>query len=126
MRKRVASKIPRCLVQTVRMETATNGLFVEMIAAQTLRAWGTLNQLAKKPEVDLLLRLAGTSQISRAIERVGARKGEPYLLVMAGPKHSLARIPWKGQAPSRLQKRALSESELEKIEAAALLNAERG
>ena len=123
VRKTVAAKLPGSIVQTVRADAATNGFFVEMIAAQTIRAKGTENLLAKKPEVDLLLRLAGTTQISRAIEQIGAKKGKPFLLVIAGPGRRLASLNLDELGGSELEKRDLSSDELDRIEQAALLNA---
>ena len=110
-------------MQAVRADATTNGFFVEMIAAQTLCARGTQNLLAKKPEVDLLLRLAGTTQISRAIEQMGAKKGKPFLLVIAGPDAGLVNLSVEEFGGSALDKRELSSYELDKIEQAALLNA---
>ena len=125
VRKFVEAKVPGSIVQVVRADAATNGFFVEMIAAQTLSANGTQNLLAKKPEVDLLLRLAGTTQISRAIEQMGAKKGKPFLLVIAGPGRGLASLSVKELGGSELEKQDLSSDELDRIEQAALLNALR-
>ena len=123
VRKIVKAKLPGSIVQAVRADAATNGFFVEMIAAQTLCAKGTKNLLAKKPEVDLLLRLAGTTQISRAIEQMGAKKGKPFLLVIAGPCTRLVSLSVEELGGSELEKRELSSDELDRIEQAALLNA---
>jgi len=123
VRKIVATKFPGSIVQTVRADATTNGFFVEMIAAQTLRASGTQDLLAKKLEVDLLLRLAGTTQISRAIEQMGAKKGRPFLLIVVGPRRELAGLRAKELGESELKKRKLSSDELDRIEQAALLNA---
>jgi len=123
VRKTVEAEVPGSIVQAVRADAATNGFFVEMIAAQTLRASETPSLLAKKPEVDLLLRLAGTTQISRAIEHLGAKKGKPFLLVIAGPDRGLASLRVKELGGSELQKRELSSDELDRIEQAALLSA---
>jgi tRNA threonylcarbamoyladenosine modification (KEOPS) complex Cgi121 subunit len=123
VRKVVEAKVPGSIVQVVRADAATNGFFVEMIAAQTLSANGTQNLLAKKPEVDLLLRLAGTTQISRAIEQMGAKKGKPFLLVVAGSGRELTSLSAKELGGSELEKRDLSSGELDRIEQAALLNA---
>ena len=123
VRKIVEARLPGSIVQAVRADAATNGFFVEMIAAQTLRANGTQNLLAKKPEVDLLLRLAGTTQISKAIEQMGAKKGKPFLLVIAGPGRGLAGLSVKELGGSELERRELSSDELDRIEQAALLNA---
>ena len=125
VRKIVNAKFPGSIVQAVREDAAINGFFVEMIATQTLRANGTKNLLAKKPEVDLLLRLAGTTQISRAIEQMGAKKGKPFLLVIVGPSSGLAGLSVRELGGSELERRELSSEELDRIEQAALLNAQR-
>lgn len=123
VRKIAKAKFPGSIVQAVRADAATNGFFIEMIAAQTLCANGTQNLLAKKPEVDLLLRLAGTTQISRAIEQMGAKKGKPFLLVIAGPDTELVNLNVQELGGSELEKQELSSDELDRIEKAALLNA---
>lgn len=113
---------PGCLVQTASAESATNGFFLEMIAAQTVQAKERGTLLARRPEIDFLLRLAGTSQISQAIPEVGSKSGEPFILVIAGKK-ALRRHTFAGGG--RLPSRPLSASELTRVEEAALLNAER-
>ena len=121
----LARRHPKLLVQAVKAETASNESFVRMICAETISAERSRILLARKPEIDLLLRLASTTQISVAIERVGAKKGEPFLMIAAGDGRSVRAIrppaTWK-----RLGRRALSKGELERIERAALLNAARG
>ncbi|HVP22844.1 MAG TPA: KEOPS complex subunit Cgi121 [Conexivisphaerales archaeon] len=47
--------------------------------------------LAKKPEVDFLLRVAGTGQIAKAVEIAGAKPASRTLLVSFGPKAAVAR-----------------------------------
>ncbi|MGP8125160.1 MAG: KEOPS complex subunit Cgi121 [Nitrososphaerales archaeon] len=126
VKRLVAAKVPGSLVQAVSAAAASNGSYVEMIAAQTLRADGTPSLLARKPEVDLLLRLAGTTQISRAIERIGAKKGKPFLLVVAGSARRLSRMSWAELGGKELAKRDLSLDELDMIEMAALLNVVKG
>jgi tRNA threonylcarbamoyladenosine modification (KEOPS) complex Cgi121 subunit len=116
---------PRLLVQAVRAGSATNEFFVEMICAQTLRAAATGALLARKAEIDLLLRLAGTTQISAAISKTGSKKGELFLVIAAGAGGSMKAL----RAPSgwkRLPRKELSEAELRRVEQAALLNAARG
>ena len=124
LRQEIRSKHPGALVQTARAEVATNAFFLEMVAAQTLRAGASGNLLAKKPEIDFLLRLARTTQISRAMAAVGAQKGRPFLLVIANPKQRIGSLGGKGG--KELKSSELSEDELEGIEEAALLNARRG
>jgi tRNA threonylcarbamoyladenosine modification (KEOPS) complex Cgi121 subunit len=121
----IRSLHPRLIVQGLSDKAATNESFVEMIAAQTLYASATANLLAKKPEIDFLLRIAGTTQITTAISKMGAKKGEPFLLAVAGEGRSVAEL----KAPSewsRLPRTDLSERESARIEKAALLNAAKG
>jgi tRNA threonylcarbamoyladenosine modification (KEOPS) complex Cgi121 subunit len=115
---------PRLIVQRFSKRAVSNEFFVEMVATQTLRAAVIGNLIAKKPEIDLLLRIAGTTQISAAIGKAGAKKGETFVVVVAGEKGQIsslkARPGW-----TRLPRRPLSQEELVRIEKAALLNALR-
>ena len=63
------------LIQVVRMGSAPNCAAVEMMVSQTLAVAGTASTLAEKPELDLLLRLAGTRQIGDAFKRIGYKGG---------------------------------------------------
>ncbi|MDA4125560.1 MAG: KEOPS complex subunit Cgi121 [Thaumarchaeota archaeon] len=121
VKNRVRSKCPGALVQTVRAGLAANAFFAEMIAAQTIRAEATGALLAERPEIDLLLRLAQTTQISEAIERAGSKKGEPFLLVVASMGKGLGSLD-KLRLGRELPRKRLSEPELVAIEKAALLN----
>ncbi len=110
------------IVQAAKGGSAHNEFFVEMLAAQTLRAEASGSLLAKKPEIDFLLRLAGTTQIARAIREQGAKEGEPFLLVVAGREALL----WPPELSGiELSRRDLSPEELARVEKAALLNAQR-
>jgi tRNA threonylcarbamoyladenosine modification (KEOPS) complex Cgi121 subunit len=116
---------PRLLVQAVNTRSASNEFFVEMICAQTLRAASSGALLARKAEIDLLLRIAGTTQISDAISKTGAKRGEPFLIIAAGEGGSMKAL----RAPAgwrRLSRADLSEAESRRVEQAALLNAARG
>jgi hypothetical protein len=113
---------PDAVVQTLRVGSVKNEFLVEMLAAQTLQAMESGGLLAKKPEIDLLLRFAGTTQISRAIESDGAAKGGKFLAVVAG--HATPSMP-SGFNGVRLPRKPLSRSELGRIEGAALLGADR-
>ena len=106
----------------MRRTSAGNELFVELLSAQTLQAESSGGLLAKKPEIDFLLRLAGTTQISRAIKQAGAKPGEGYILVVAGRREICLPSQLCG---TELQRRELTDSERRKVERAALLNAQR-
>lgn len=110
------------MLQAVRPAAAGNERFIEMIAAQTFQADASGSLLAKKREIDFVLRLAGTTQISAALSEEGARPGEPFLLIIAN------RTPVKGTRDvkkSELPRRKLSIEELIRVEKAALLSAKR-
>ena len=116
------SRNPGAIVQAVRTGAASNAFFLEMLAAQTLRAMVSGSLVAKKAEIDFLLRLAGDSQITRAMARVGVQDGEDFLLVVAS-RGRIAVPP--GHGGRELPSSTLSEDELDGIEKAALLNARR-
>lgn len=122
VKRNAAGRPGRWIVQTAAGEAADNEFFVEMLAAQTLQAEVSGALLANSPEMDLLLRLAGTTQISRAIREKGSVRGKPFLLVVAGRAAPRA----VGGTPGKeLPRRELSEKELQRVEKAALLSAQR-
>lgn len=110
------------MVQASTLDPSGNERFFEMLTAQTIRAETIGTLLARKPEIDYLLRLAGTTQISRAIKHKGAAKGERFLIVVAG--RSDPRLA-PGIRGLRLGRAELTATELGRIEKAALLSAER-
>lgn len=111
------------MVQAVHPAAAKNEFFLEMLAAQTFQAESSESLLAKKPEIDFLLRVAGTTQISRAIKEQGAKAGSRFLAVVAGQSEvtGAGEAGWK-----ELPRRKLSRAELEKVEKAAFLSALKG
>ncbi len=121
---RVRSRCPGALVQSVRAGLATNAFFIEIIAAQTTRASATGTLLADKAEIDLLLRLALTTQISDAIRVAGSKKGEPFLVVVAAAGKTLGPLD-KMRLGKELPRKRLTEEELVAVEKAALLDALR-
>jgi tRNA threonylcarbamoyladenosine modification (KEOPS) complex Cgi121 subunit len=120
-KSRLVKLNPTSLVQSLRSNTDGNPAYLQLLAAQSLHAKSTRSLLAKKPEIDLLLRAAGTTQISRAIREKGAKSGEPFIVVVAGPRRVNA-APGLEEIPEQ----KLSEGELGKVEKAALLSAFRG
>ena len=100
-----------------------------MIASQTIRSQKMGELLAGKPEVDLLLRMAGTTQISRAISSVGYQRTGSRLIVAIGARRDIRKLEDHAvQNPERYSKtpvKSLTSSDFEAIERAALLNAAR-
>jgi tRNA threonylcarbamoyladenosine modification (KEOPS) complex Cgi121 subunit len=122
VKRKAAGPSGKWVVQTAAGAAAENEFFLEMLAAQTLQAEASGSLLARSPEMDFLLRLAGTTQISRAIREKGSSKGKPFLLVVAG-RTKPGGMGWiSGQ---ELPRRGLSKSELQRVEKAALLSAQR-
>ena len=123
VREKVRRENRSSLVQTLRLGAASNERLLEVFAAQTMRALSTGSLVSKKPEIDFLLRVAGTTQISKAIRKVGSRTKEPFVLVVASRRKismQVSKIDWK-----ELTRHDLTEKELERVEVAALLNASR-
>ncbi|HYC27045.1 MAG TPA: KEOPS complex subunit Cgi121 [Nitrososphaerales archaeon] len=111
---------PGTIVQVLGAGSPTNAKALEMLAAQTLEAAKSGELLANKPEVDFLLRVAGSTQIARALKTSGAVKGSPFILVSFStsrrPVHLLG-TPLTGTD--------LSDDDFALIEAAALLGVHR-
>ena len=106
------------------MSACTNEEVARLIAAQTLAARANGNLLAKRPEIDLLLRLAGTSQISQAIRKAGCRTEGRTLLIVAGSEQSVKKmLRTKDKGGERLSSGDLTSKEKMMIENAAVLNA---
>ena len=123
IKEELRRRAPKLLVQAVNEAAASNEYLVELMAAQTIRAASTGNLLARKQEVDLLLRLGGTTQISAALESVGAKKGKPAVLVVSGDDKDIDAVARHGLLGwERVQRHTLDTSELRRIEDAALLN----
>ncbi len=124
VKKRLRRKHSGLLVQGVRPGRSANEFYYEMVAAQTVEAASSGNLLAQKPEIDLLLRLAGTAQIATAMAKEGTEKGRPFLLVVAGEAAAVREVS-EEEGWERLGRAPLSEAELAMVEGAALLNALR-
>ena len=120
---------PGVIVQVIGAARAPNPGVIEMIAAQTLMAAESGCTLAERPELDLLLRLAGTRQIGEAFQRLGYKSnGKRFFMVAAseGSRPSMARMSKRLAADKRfteVAKRQLAEGDLDQVERAALLAA---
>lgn len=126
MVSRMRSANPELVIQLVSMEDLPKAKTVRMIAAQTARAMGTGALLASKPEVDLLLRLAGTGQIAVAMKTCGYDAPGRKMLVALGPDgplESLRETVAKQGAFKELKGDEIDEKGLRMVETAALLAA---
>lgn len=71
-------------VQAFNPEAVGGIKHLELTLKQTWELMRSGQLVAKKPEVDLLQRVAGTTQIERAVKIAGARPAEGSLLVVFG------------------------------------------
>ena len=120
---------PGVIVQVIAASEAPNPAAVEMIAAQTLKAASSGYTLAERPELDLLLRLAGTRQIGEAFHRMGYRSKDKRFFMVAASKGDAAALLRLGKRLAadkrfvKVAKRTLEERDLQQVERAALLAA---
>jgi tRNA threonylcarbamoyladenosine modification (KEOPS) complex Cgi121 subunit len=127
--KELRGAFPRLVIQLVSLAERPNSKRIEMIASQTIRSIRKGTLLAGKPEVDVILRLAGTTQISKAISSLGYKGGGTRVMVAAGARSDLKRLEvYVASGQGRYRKATssrLSKSDLEAIETGALLGANR-
>lgn len=124
---RVREENPGVIVQFFKADEAPNPAAIELLAAQTLAASRSGATLAQRPELDLLLRLAGTRQIGEAFERAGYRSKKKRIFLVAASegagslRQTKARVA-KDARFSEIPKRELSGVDLALVERGALLS----
>ena len=84
-------KFPSVTIQAVSKKYILNKSHIQKILAISIRAKRRNIMLSKRLETDILMRFAGTRQISYAISRAGAGKGDNIIIAM-GPSIILNRI----------------------------------
>ena len=120
---------PNAIIQVFGASEPPNERAVELVVAQTLAAARSGSTIAERPELDLLLRLAGTRQIGEAFRRVGYKDGGKRLFMVAGSEGtgaSLKRLRKRASGDRRftpIARRKLEKGDLELVELAALLAA---
>jgi tRNA threonylcarbamoyladenosine modification (KEOPS) complex Cgi121 subunit len=122
---RLRKSNPELIIQLVSMKKPPSAKAVSMIGEQTLRAKETGALLADRPEVDLLLRLAGTSQISEGLKKSGYRSGGKIMLVAAGKEKDIERfrrVLSKHNAYSLREEGEMDNESQDVVEIAALLS----
>jgi len=78
-------------VQTLDLSAVGGRMHILLTLKQTEELKGSSQLLADKAEVDLLLRVAGTRQISVAVRAAGSRPGADSLLVVFGGDEEVSR-----------------------------------
>ncbi len=88
----IRTEFPDLLIQAVASNFILNRDHAKKIISISILAKKHRMLLSKKLEVDILLRLAGTTQITDAIKNIGIRKNQNFLLIAIGKKLLLNRL----------------------------------
>jgi len=76
-------------VQTLDSRSVAGKKHILLALKQTVELARTSQLLAERPEVDFLLRIGGTRQISQAVRTTGARPGSESVVVIFGSKEAV-------------------------------------
>ncbi|ABK78006.1 hypothetical protein CENSYa_1383 [Cenarchaeum symbiosum A] len=86
---RLRAAFPRLALQAVSQRLVLGSSHVQKILLVSLQAKKRGIMLSKRIETDILMRFAGTNQISRAIEKAGAAGKAGFVLIAVGPPSQL-------------------------------------
>jgi len=87
--QKIRKKFPKLTIQSISSNYILNKSHAKKIIMISLEAKRSNTLLSKKLETDILLRFAGTTQISQAIYDVGHKKGQNFILIAIGKKSYL-------------------------------------
>ena len=134
------SKFPNTSIQIIAGEAVYN---LEHLKWSVRQSWLAKNRgvmLAKRVELDLLMRIGAANQISEAIKIAGAKENSPFYIIGIGAESELKKLAGfvkercelmefkKGGNEKALQRFGIGEKEIGVVgnEKAALLLAEKG
>lgn len=80
------------IIQGIHSTYVLNLEHAKKIITVSLAAQKTGSMLSNKLETDILMRFACTRQISEAIQKVGMKRQENFILIAIGKKHSLDKL----------------------------------
>ena len=90
--KELRDKYPQLIIQALNSQVILGANHAKKILAISLHAKKNKILLSKKIEIDMLLRFAGTTQISQAIKIAGKNTGKDFFIIAIGKKPALNRI----------------------------------
>jgi len=90
--KELRSNYPHLILQALHFQFILGVNHVKKILAISLYAEKHKALLSKKIEVDILLRFAGTTQISRAIKTAGRKSNKDFFIIAIGKKSTLDKL----------------------------------
>lgn len=83
---------PKVVLQAISKKFIVNKSHIQKILIVSLMAKKQNIMLSKKLETDILMRLAGTTQIAKAISQVGINNKNGFIIIAIGPKSTLEKI----------------------------------
>ena len=83
---------PKLSLQAISKNFILNKAHIKKILQISLESQKANLLLSKKLETDILMRFAGTSQISQAISKIGIDQKNDFILIAIGPKLSLNKL----------------------------------
>ena len=86
------AEFPNLIIQAISSKFILNKEHVKKILSLSILAKKHNTLLSKKLEVDILLRFAGTTQISVAINHLGITRNQKFLLIVIGEKLFLNKL----------------------------------
>jgi len=87
--EKIRKKFPKLIIQVISSNYVLSMSHVRKIITLSLKAKKRKNLLSKKLETDILLRFAGTTQISDAIQRIGPKKNQNFVIIGIGKRKNL-------------------------------------
>jgi len=85
-------KFPPLIIQAISTKYVIGKSHAEKIITISQMAHRNKTLLSKKIETDILLRFAGTTQIVDALERVGIKSGNSFILIAIGRKNLIKKL----------------------------------
>ena len=89
------AEFPDLVIQAISSNFVLNKEHVKKILSLSISAKQYNTLLSKKLEIDILLRFAGTTQISEAIKNLGITQYQNFLLISIGKNQSLDKLQKK-------------------------------
>ena len=90
--KELRNKYPGLIIQALHSKFILGVNHAKKILAISLYAKKNKTLLAKKIEIDILMRFAGTTQISQAIKIAGRKPNRDFFIIAIGKKSTLSKL----------------------------------
>ncbi len=85
----IRRRFPKLVLQIISDNAVYDDEHLKWVARQSWLAKNRGIMLAKKVELDLLMRIAGAAQIADALKIAGARKDEPFVILGIGEERAI-------------------------------------